>query len=209
MNEIERSIPAQQHGIKKEFSSARRFVTLADAQLCYATAVSRLLNINHWHELTAMPSTFRIMSKNGKQQRRRVKLNDMVCIGIPGPENADGAGYDWVRVENLKFLTGRRREQCLLTLRPTPMPGTEQTAHFFSSDATSSFLITRSGNVVTSDYYGRNELPNTDTSGIKETVRNIAVATGAIMGFSAAIWGPLTASFLMDGTVLRADAGRQ
>ncbi len=204
MNAIERSIPVQQQGIKKEFTSARRFTTLADAQLCYATAVSRLMNVNHWHELTAMRSTFRIMSKNFKQQKRRAKLNDFIAIGIPAPENPDGAGFDWVRVVNLKFLTGRRKEQCLLTLQPCPMQGAENTAHFFSEGASSSFLLTRSGNIVTSAYYGRNELPNMDTSGVKETVRNIAIAAGAMLGFSDAIWGPLTVSFIMDGTALRA-----
>lgn len=204
MNAIEKSIPGQVQGIKKEFTSARRFVTLADAQLCYATAVSRLLNINHWHELTAMNSTFRIMSKNLRPQRRRAKLNDYVTIGIPAPDNTDGAGYDWVRVVNLKFLTGKRKEQCLLTLSPCPMPGEEHTAHFFAATASSSFLLTRSGQVVTSAYYGRNEQANTNTTGMKEAIRNVAVAAGAMLGFSDLIWGPLTTSFIMDGTDLRA-----
>ena len=204
MNSIEHSVPNQEKGIKKAFSSARKFISLEDAQLCYATAVSRLLNINHWPELVPVKCNLQIMSKNARPQRRRARVHDLVRIGLPAPGNEDGNGYDWVEVETLKFLTGKRKEQCLLTLRPCPAPGAEHTAHFFSSASTSSFLLTRSGNVVMAAYYGRNEMPNTsDTSGMKETARNVAVATGAMLGFSDAMWGPLMESLIMDGTKLR------
>jgi hypothetical protein len=203
MNTIERSIPQHTTGLKKEFTSARRFITTADARLCYATAVSRLININHWHELSpAKKGGFQVMSKMAKPQRRRAKLGDYIRIGTPAPENTDGAGYDWVHVVTLKFLTGKRKEQCLMTLRPCPMPGEEHTAHFFSSSSTSSFLITRDGKTVTAAYYGHNETPNTDTEGVIETARNIAVAAGAILGFSNVLWVPLTENLIADGTRL-------
>ena len=205
MNTIERSIPQHTTGLKKEFTSSRKFITMADAQLCYATAVSRLININHWDELSpAKKGGFQVMSKSAKPQRRRAKLGDYVRIGPPAPANPDGAGFDWVQVVTLKFLTGKRKEQCLMTLRPCPMPGAEHTAHFFSSASTSSFLLTREGKTVTSAYYGHNEVPNTDANGIVEKARNVAVAAGAMLGFSNVLWVPLTENFIADGTSLRA-----
>ncbi len=204
MNTIENEIPEHKKGLTKHFTATRRFITTADAQLCYANAVSRLLNVNHWNELSpANKGGFRIMSHNLKPQRRRLKLNDYIRIGAPAPENPDGDGYDWVKAETLKFNTGKRKEQCLLTLKPCPMPGEEHTAHFFSAASSSSFLITRNGKYVTSAYYGRNEWPNTDTAGTVETVRNLVVAAGAILGFSDVLWSPLTHNLIADGTKIR------
>ena len=90
-----------------------------------------------------------------------------------------------------------------MILMPCAMPGGDHTAHFFSSGSSSSFLLTRDGHIVTAEYFGHNELPNTDTQGMKEAIRNVAVATGAIMGISETLWAPLMEGLLMDGAKLR------
>lgn len=205
MNIIERLIPSQKKGIQKTFSSSRRFVSVEDAQLCYDNAISRLLNINHWNALSATEKgTFQLMNQHAKMVRRKGKLGDYVRIGIPAPGNDDGSGYDWVEIKTLKFSIGKRKEQCLLTLMPCPMPGKDTVAHFFSGESSSSFLLTRDNRTVSAGYFGRNELPNTDTEGLKETMRNVAVAAGAMLGLSDTLWRPLTEALIMDGTALRA-----
>lgn len=204
MNAIERAIPKHQKGTQKHFTTIRKFISADHAQLCYDHAISRLLNINHWNTISpAGEDTFRIMSAQLKQQRRKARLGDYVRIAMPAPANADGEGYDWVQVVTLKFSSGKRKEQCLLTLQPCAMPGHTNTAHFFSHAATSTFLLTRNGQTVSAEYYGHNEQPNTDTSGIKTTVRNVAVAAGAMLGISDTLWKPLIEGLLMDGTKLR------
>lgn len=204
MNTIERAIPKHIQGIKKRFTEVRKFITVEDANLCYDHAIARLLNINHWGAISAADKgMFQLMSEKMKMQRRKTKLGDYVRIGIPGPDNADGSGYDWVQVKDLKFSSGRRKEQCLLTLMPCPMPGSTTTAHFLSSQSSSTFLLTRDNRVVSADYYGHNEMPNTDTEGIKATLRNVVVAAGAMAGLSDTLWGPLTKGLLMDGAELR------
>ncbi|KAK6030546.1 DNA polymerase III beta subunit, central domain protein [Ostertagia ostertagi] len=146
-----------------------------------------------------------VMNGKLKLQRRKVKLGDYVRIGLPGPDNEDRAGYDWVEVKTLKFSSGKRKEQCVLTMMPCPVPGGDNrtTAHFFSGESSSTFLLTRDSRLVTAEYYGHNEVPNTATSGIGETVRNLTVASGAILGLSDMLWEPLTKGLLMDGTTLR------
>jgi hypothetical protein len=206
MNMIERSIPQHTKGIRKRYSAVRKFVSVEDAHLCYDHAITRLLNINHWDTIsTAGKGMFQVMNGKLKLQRRKVKLGDYVRIGLPAPDNEDGAGYDWVQVKTLKFSSGKRKEQCVLTMMPCPVPGSDNTttAHFFSGESSSTFLLTRDSRLVTAEYYGHNEVPNTATSGIGETVRNMAVASGAILGLSDTLWEPLTKGLLMDGTVLR------
>lgn len=204
MNLIERAIPKHTRGTRKRFSAVRKFVSVEDARLCYDQAILRLLDINHWDRLSgAAEGMFQVTSARLKQQRRKAKLDDYVRIGLPGPDNADGKGYDWVAVKTLKFASGKRKEQCILTLMPCPMPGDTITAHFFSEESSSTFLLTRDNRLVTAEYYGHNEVPNTEASGLKETVRNVAVATGAILGLSDTLWRPLTHGLLMDGTLLR------
>lgn len=204
MNLIERAIPKHTKGIRKRFSAARKFVGVEDARLCYDQAILRLLDINHWDALClADKGMFQVTTEKLKPQRRKVRAGDYVRIGLPGPDNTTGKGYDWVAVRTLKFSSGKRKEQCILTLMPCPVPGDTATAHFFSEESSSTFLLTRDNRLVTAEYYGHNEVPNTAVPGLKETVRNMAVATGAILGLSDTLWEPLTKGLLMDGTLLR------
>jgi hypothetical protein len=70
--------------------------------------------------------------------------------------------------------------------------------HFFEDLATSTFVIERIGNPVTARYYGRNELPNTETSEKKDIIRNAIVATGAAAGLSELQWSALLKAFLKE-----------
>ena len=203
MNALERTIPSHKKGIKKNYTSSRKFKEVSDAQLCYDNAIARLLNINHWDTISPLAKGMtQIMSGQMKMQRRKARLGDYVRIGLP-IENPDGGSYDWVQVDVLKFSSGKRKEQCLMVLRPCPMPGGDITAHFFTEDASSNFLLTRDRNTVTADYYGHNETPNMDVSGLKEKIRNGIVAMGAMLGLSDTLWKPLTEGLLMDGILLR------
>lgn len=199
----EQGIPEQHSGFRKEFVSSRKFITLGDAKLCFCFAADRMLEINNWNRLVAMKTTFTIRDRDLKREDRPARLLDFVAIEIPGPENVDGQGCDWVQVVQLKGLKSIAKEQLLLTLRPSPMPGSTETSHFFSSRSTSSFLLTRREQVVSAAYYGHNELPNTAVAATSQLIRNVAVAAGAILGFSDVIWKPLITSFIMDEQCLR------
>ena len=85
-----------------------------------------------------------------------------------------------------------------MRLRPTsnPQNDNEETAHFFQSTATSTFVIVREGNTVTASYHGRNEKANTHTSSAVDNMRNAVVTSGAIAGFSEVQWATLIKEFL-------------
>ncbi|MEP6948697.1 MAG: hypothetical protein ABI863_05465 [Ginsengibacter sp.] len=69
-------------------------------------------------------------------------------------------------------------------------------AHFFTGEATSTFIIHRANDTVSASYHGRNEVLNTDTGKLKDTIRNTIVGAGAIVGISELQWSRLIKSFL-------------
>ena len=63
-----------------------------------------------------------------------------------------------------------------------------ETAHFYSKEATSSFIITRENSKVISWIIDRNLLPNTESESLADKVRDVAVGVSAIAGFSKVQW---------------------
>ncbi len=71
-------------------------------------------------------------------------MGDCVQIDIPGPGPASGEGYDWVRIEALEDNSpASDEESCGMRVRSCKDPNinSDDTAHVFTSDATSTFLI--------------------------------------------------------------------
>jgi hypothetical protein len=77
-----------------------------------------------------------------------------------------------------------------MRVRPSDPPRQkEETEHFFSKDATSSFIVERKGNVVTAYVRGRNELPNTEEpESFLKKIRNAAIALAAMAGLNTPQW---------------------
>ena len=125
---------------------------------------------------------------------RVVRPGDYFRINIPGPNNKKGQGYDWVRVEEVEEqLQHHFHVWAAIKVRPAAPPFNKEnnTAHFFSNDATSSFLVERRGRLVTASVFGRNEKPNEESDGIIDKLRNTIVAVSAMLGFSKPQWKSL------------------
>ncbi len=172
-----------------------------DACECFKRAAKRMLNPPIWHELAGWPSAeFRLAGENGTDLHRLALEGDFIRINIPGPGPLAGEGYDWVKVEKLEDHHNPEgmREWIGMKVRPcsNPVHTDLETAHFFQSDATSSYIIQRLGSKVTVFYHGRNEVPNTSTENMVDGVRNALVAAGAIVSLSEAQWSALSRGFL-------------
>jgi hypothetical protein len=87
-----------------------------------------------------------------------------------------------------------------MRVRPTGNPATptDDTAHFFKDAATSSFIVERKGKKLLSAVYGRNEVPNTESSNIIDKVRNAIVGTTAILGISNVQWKNLAKGLIAE-----------
>lgn len=186
----EELIPPQEGGVQTNTESSTRLCGDKEAESFYQEVRGRLLDVNRWHELAgAATADFQLTDAEGKEVDRTARTGDHFRIRIPGPGSITGEGNDWVRIEAIED----RGDALAIRVRPATNPQNDRqdVAHFFSPDATSSFIVRREGDTVTAGVYGRNEKPNTDTETTIDKLRNAAVATGAITGFSKLQWKSL------------------
>jgi hypothetical protein len=167
----------------------------------YVNARSNLLNINNWGNICGTGSaTFQLTNENGVEIARTAKVGDHIKIDIPGPGPFAGKGYDWVKIENIDDTAegSGNQERIIITVRPSPNPNTEDdtTAHFFSSLATSNFVVRRDGNKVSAAVLGRNEIPNTGEAEGADKLRNSMIAASAIAGIAKLQWTMLVKGLL-------------
>ena len=203
-NSIDNLIPEQQHGSQTNTEHSVTANNREEALDLFKRAYKRLLNINIWHKLCGAASAdFELKGAHGEIEHRLAEVNDHFKIDIPGPGTAAGDGFDWVRVESIEDKTNPDGEEEIFGMRvrscSNPNNKEDGTAHFFTSDATSTFIIRRNANTVTVFIYGRNETPNTTAEKIADKFRNAAVGAGAIAGAAKIQWVLLAKGLLADG----------
>jgi hypothetical protein len=197
----EDNIPEQEEGAQTNTESSKEFKTIQQAQEFYQLVKSRLLNVNHWHDVAgAATAEFQLTDENGNSVRRSVRKNDHFKIDIPGPGSETGDGYDWVQVEDIEEIKNKDEEGITIVVRPAANPknNNPDVAHFFTDDAQSCFMAARKGNKVIAGVFGRNEKPNIKAEKILDKARNAAVATGAISGFAKLQWKSLVNGLIKD-----------
>ncbi|MBV9988433.1 MAG: hypothetical protein JO301_12200 [Chitinophagaceae bacterium] len=195
------SIPQQHIGDQTDTSFSVMADTDKKAAGLFKIATDRLFDVNNWSRLSGIGSaSFLHTDENGNQVERALKPGDHFRIDIPGPGSQAGGGYDWVKVEKIdKHLNSCAEWEAIsITVRPAPDPsgGDDKAAHFFSEQATSTFIVQRENRKLTAEVHGRNELPNTDTDNPLDAFRNKAVAAVALTGFSAFQWKQLVKGIL-------------
>jgi len=186
----EEVIPENNKGIQTNTESSIELATEKEAKDFYKIVRERLLRVNKWHQYAGSATAdFQLTDEKGNPVERVPQKGDHFKIKIPGPGTVTGEGNDWVQIEEIEeddnFIGIR--------VRPATNPTNDRkdVAHFFDEESTSSFLAKREGKRVTAGVYGRNEKPNTDTETVVDKVRNAAIATGAISGFSKLQWKSL------------------
>lgn len=192
--QLEDNIPEQEVGAQTNTEASKEFKEMQEAQEFYQLVKSRLLNVNHWHDVAgAATAEFQLTDEKGNKVKRSVRKNDFFQIDIPGPGSETGDGYDWVRVEDIEELKNDNEEGITIVVRPASNPNNSNTdvAHFFTDEAQSCFMVVRKGTKVIAGVFGRNEKPNINAEKIMDKARNAAVATGAITGFAKLQWKSL------------------
>jgi len=194
-------VPPQEKGRKTSAEAHRDCLSREGAVEVYQEARRRLLDINRWDEYAgAASATFRLTDLLGNEIDRSPEIGDLIRINLPGPGSVSGEGYDWVEIETYieTIDSGRDTDLFAFRVRPAPMPGSgdEVPAHFYTEDATSTFLIQRAGNKVTAAEKGRNEVPNTDADSIRDKIRNTVVGASASIGLAFPQWKSLMEGLL-------------
>jgi hypothetical protein len=184
-------VPLQFTGQEIETASTQVLKTEADAESLYNEARKKLLDVNNWNKVAGIVTArFQIIDEKGKEVNREVKKGDYLRIDIPGPGSKEGDGYDWVFVEEMNEINNGSVQSAGFRVRPDKNPFGEknETAHFYSKEATSSFIIIRENTKVISWIVDRNLLPNTESGSLVDKVRDVAIGISAIAGFSKVQW---------------------
>ena len=188
-------IPENEQGIETNTETTVSLESEQKAFELFSIAKSRLKDVNKWHDVAGSATAFFQLTDNkGNPVFRQVRKDDHFKIDIPAPGLVTGEGFDWVKVEAIE----EKDNEIAIRVRPSsnPLNDLPDVAHFFDDSATSSFIIRKHGNSITAGVYGRNEKPNTHTEHTIDKIRNAAVATGAIAGFSKIQWKSLVNGFV-------------
>jgi hypothetical protein len=202
MNPLSHSIiPENTQGKPSDIEHTFTAGSREEAVHVFSIAAQRLLDVNSWHRIgSSISAKFDLTDVNLNKLDRRAALGDFIKIDILGPGSSAGDGYDWVRIEALEDNRNPNAdvESLAMRVRPCREPGkdTKEVAHFFTVEATSTFIIERQENKVTSFYHGRNETLNTSAEKMLDKVRNVIMGGTALAGVSEIQWSTLIKSFL-------------
>jgi hypothetical protein len=192
-------IPQQTSGSPKDNVATIEMPETRHAMEHYQTARARLLDVNHWGDMSGfLSASFQLIDQEGKTVRNRLpQTGDYFRIKVPAPSPLNQ--YDWVRVEKIEEVNESERQMTAIRVRPSrdPLSVDQETQHFFSEEATSSFIVKREGKKILAEVHGRNEQPNvSETESLGSEIRNTIVATGALLGLSDIQWNKLVKGLL-------------
>lgn len=170
-----------------------------EAKLYFTNARDRLRSVNEWSKIAGnLSADFHLINSNGEPVNRFVVKGDFIRIDIPGPGSQSGDGFDWVQVEEVTSETTEEEDIFSFRVRPTsnPFGSRDEIAHFFSRESTSTFLITRTKNIVIAGIYDQNIKPNHTAEQIVDNVRHQVIGTAGILAFSKLQWTKLAKGIL-------------
>ncbi len=194
-------IPSQYKGRSIQAISSRDFPNDSDAHSFFETTRQRLEHVNDWQTWAgAALAQFTLVNSDGKDVYRPPIVGDHFKIDVPGPGSAEGQGYDWVQIEAIEQEVNADSAHYGFTVRPSSNPerSTIETAHFYSDESTSTFLVRRNGKIVSVEVYDRNITPNTDAKRTTDKVRNSLVGAMGTSTFSKLQWQSLTDGLICD-----------
>jgi hypothetical protein len=193
-------VPQQHSGVAKNIEEQITCNSVQQAETLYQQAAERLLHINLWHKWCNINgAVFTLKQADGTDAPNGKAAEGLwISIDIPGPGTITGSGLDWVYIDKVNQSThgGEAITQMVVHPSSPPNPAEQDTAHFLSSESSSTFVVSQKGQLVTAAIYGRNEQLNTDTPNVIDKVRNALVYLGAVAGLSDVQWKSLAKGLL-------------
>lgn len=190
------AIPRQKKGAESNVTHTITAPGEKESVALYEKARKNLLDINRWQQFAGkLSAAFYLTDQAGKHVNRLPLQGDYIKIHLP---TSTEDKFDWVRIEAIeeeRKLANVNR--IMIRVRPCDPPRKqEETEHFFSKDATSSFSVERTGRKVQAAVRGRNELPNVENEGLVTKIRNVLTAIGAMLGMNYPQWKGLVKGIL-------------
>jgi hypothetical protein len=204
INDPSADIPAQQEGNQTDVIHFVDCEAREQAHKLFLLAKSRLKDVSSWHRFSGPGSSkFSITDAQGTEVYKIAEKGDHIYINLPAPGSIAGSGLEWIRIESVDDREDANAEDefIAITVRPVANPRHPEngaTAHFFSHNSTSTFIVERYLNHVSAAVHGRNETPNNKDTNLYDTIRNTIIALTARKGLSGPQWKKLVVGLLND-----------
>jgi hypothetical protein len=175
MNPLSQSIvPENIQGKPSDMEHSITPESREEAVHVFSIAAQRMLDVNSWHRIgSSVSAKFDLTDFERKTLERPAVQGDFIRIDILGPGSSAGDGYDWVCIEALEDNRNPNAEVESLAMRVRPCRergmDTKEVAHFFAGEATSTFIVERRENKLTSFCHGRNQELNTGRPKIRRS----------------------------------------
>lgn len=177
--------------VDKVYSSENIFKTEQMAKDAFPEAKKRLFSIHLWNTIPGPGNaTFALFDKNGQPYSApKPSEDDYIKIVLPGPFPPN-----WVQVTRVRD----EKDIAEFTVRPSTDPTDKGqpdhiTEHFFKSQATSTFKVSRARSKITAFEIGKNEAINKrDTESGGRGAVNTLISEGGWAGFQKIQWKNLT-----------------
>ncbi|HIB8181461.1 TPA: hypothetical protein ACWX1I_002867 [Elizabethkingia anophelis] len=197
---LDSRIPIQRKGGSHNTESRQYCGSREVAMQKFETLMTRFFSVHLWKSYCGDNfADFRLYDLNGSYTQRIPERGDYIRIDIPGPGTVEARGYDWVKIVEMdhRYSNDHQSEDVIMICRPcrSPLDPKKYISHFYSSKATSTFIISKNNTYIKAGIYGRNETPNLNATFI-DKFRNIMVALGAMVGIAKIQWKTLTDGFL-------------
>jgi hypothetical protein len=173
----------------KFFYSQQEFPNEANAKSEFERSKRKLFDVNQWSNLPGVTSSFQLFKPSGEIKfTDNPEVGDYIKILLPGP-----MPENWVKVIDVE----EGIDSAEFTVSPSPKPKSkgksEETDHFFTSDATSTFRVNRKGNIIFGYEIGKDESINNqgEEAAGREWI-NTLIAQGGWLGFQKVQWEKLT-----------------
>ncbi|GGN03695.1 hypothetical protein GCM10010967_43140 [Dyadobacter beijingensis] len=193
------AVPENYRGDSITAECFREFENTDAARACFRESAMKLMDVDHWHEwATEMLGRFVISDVFGNPVGGTAREGLLIRINIPGPGSSSGKGYDWVRIEEIARMASGTVESLAMRVRPVSAPGSDEKepAHFYDSQSTSTFTLTRENAVVTAAIYDRNIVSNTTPESLIDKLRNAIAGFFGKKAFSKIQWQVLVEGLL-------------
>lgn len=173
----------------KLYTSEQEYPDELSAKNAFAQSREKLFNVNAWSNLSGLSSTFQLHDKSGKpKQATKPQEGDYIWIDLPGP-----LPKNWVRVTNLH----ENENMINFTVSPSENPqekeNNQETKHFFTQDATSTFQVELQGKRIIAKEIGKDEaINNQGNEAGSRAMINTLIAEGGWAVFQKIQWQKIT-----------------
>lgn len=199
--ELRKRVPEQRIGRCTDTYSSIKIEERNTSDAVYASIKNRLLHVNNWSLYAHLTNTdFILLDKNGNNSDGWATEGSFIKIRFSKLQKIFFAPYDFVHIAQLVNEPKMVGDALVMQLRPAHNPKKKgnEIDHFFTSEASNTFILYRDATKIYLSLHGRNEKINLNVAHLAKKMRNITLATFGILGISNLQWKSLAEGLLND-----------